>query len=244
MSYIDIFSALDKWEHLEEWELDKVKEVDALKILKDYLDNGGNPNARDHNTVVAETLLIYLVRSNLCNCTALLKLALKHGADINDKDYFGNTPLIVAAKHGRVDAMRVLLSYNPDVNAKNYSNETALMCAANVAVLTLLLDCQVNIEDKDNNGLTALMLAIIKGHTESMQLLIKHNADINAQDIKGRTPLLLAAAYKRSSEALILLEHNAEFYIVSNQWETPLMFAISSGDIDLVWALKLRGAKK
>ena len=59
-----------------------------------------------------------------------------------------------------------------------------LMLAINkelTKIAKLLIDYGVNIEQKLNNGTTALMIAADKGQIEIIQYLISHRADVNAK---------------------------------------------------------------
>ena len=53
----------------------------------------------------------------------------------------------------------------------------------------LLMERGANIEDKDIDGHTPLLLAAKWGKTETVKLLIERRANIEAKDSKGRTPL-------------------------------------------------------
>jgi ankyrin repeat protein len=73
----------------------------------------------------------------------MVELLLKHGANVNQADGVGTTPLMMAAAAGNADVVKVLLDHGADVNAKEHSNEqTALMFAANLdraEVISVLL---------------------------------------------------------------------------------------------------------
>lgn len=66
--------------------------------------------------------------------------------DVNDKDEWGDTALILAVYGGSKYIVQFLLNVGADINAKN------------------------------KKGITALMLAARKGHTDIVQLLKKHGA--------------------------------------------------------------------
>jgi ankyrin repeat protein len=50
-----------------------------------------------------------------------------------------------------------------------------------------------NVNFKDGNGETPLMLAATAGNIENIEVLLKHGADINAKDINDFTAVILAA---------------------------------------------------
>jgi hypothetical protein len=50
--------------------------------------------------------------------TELIKYLVNHGADPNDKTYFGATPLMYSAGNGHLDAVKLLISLGADPNAK------------------------------------------------------------------------------------------------------------------------------
>lgn len=53
------------------------------------------------------------------------------GANINEKNNSGMSPLHIATKRGQVDIVQILLSNNVDVNAVDLQNKTALWYAIN-----------------------------------------------------------------------------------------------------------------
>jgi ankyrin repeat protein len=72
------------------------------------------------------------------------------------------TPLLYAARDGRLEAARILVA------------------------------AKANVNDTDANGITPLIMAIINDQIETARFLLDHGADINATDWYGRTPLWAA----------------------------------------------------
>ena len=66
---------------------------------------------------------------------------------------------------------------------------------------------------KDDNGRTALMLAIIFERAEAEEIFLKYGADVNARDDEGYTALLYAACFGYSKVAKILLQNGAKVNI-------------------------------
>jgi ankyrin repeat protein len=59
----------------------------------------------------------------------MVKLLLKVGARVNEADYDGRTPLILAVNSGMEDAVKLLLDRGADVNAESDYGETAFALA-------------------------------------------------------------------------------------------------------------------
>ena len=59
-------------------------------------------------------------------------------------------------------------------------------------IAPLLLTHGADINAKDNDGFTSLMLASEKGHNKTVTLLLYHGTDINAKNKDGATSLLFA----------------------------------------------------
>jgi ankyrin repeat protein len=72
------------------------------------------------------------------------------------------SPLLYAARDGRLETARILVSAGADVN------------------------------QADANGITPLVMAISNNHVDVARFLMDHGADINASDWYGRTPLWAA----------------------------------------------------
>ena len=59
----------------------------------------------------------------------LCELLIDRGADVNDKNEYGDTPLHEASYWGYKDVCALLIERGADVNAKNNSGETPVHCA-------------------------------------------------------------------------------------------------------------------
>jgi hypothetical protein len=109
--------------------------------------------------------------------------------------------LAAKTSQGAASAMR----QPPAVQTGNQN--TALRRAAeagDIAELQLLFDQHVDLESRDAEGRTALMIATLNGQTGSVEALLAHGADPNAADARGMTPLQAAAAgdYRAIAAAL------------------------------------------
>ena len=58
------------------------------------------------------------------NRTAIARVLLEHGADVNRQSSNGNTPLHLAAKWNRIETAKLLLASGADVTIRNENGET------------------------------------------------------------------------------------------------------------------------
>lgn len=117
-------------------------------------------------------------------CTMLVSLALISSdthravvkrlfstADLNVRaSQHGQTALMLAVSHGRLDMVDLLLEAGADVNIRDEDGSTALMCAAehgHMEIVKLLMrHPDININATDNDGLSALSVAMEAGHRD------------------------------------------------------------------------------
>ncbi|XP_051955391.1 KN motif and ankyrin repeat domain-containing protein 1b [Xyrauchen texanus] len=99
--------------------------------------------------------------------------------DVNAKaSQAGQTALMLAVSHGRIDMVRALLSAGAEVNVQDDEGSSALMCAGehgNADIVKLLLaqpGCDATLTDNDES--TALSIALEAGHKDIAMLLYAH----------------------------------------------------------------------
>ena len=127
---------------------------------------------------------------------AIVEALLAHGADERAPDQTGKLPLIYAAARGRLDIVKRLLARNIDINTR-YPNELTLLMWASgpdektpeaqaIEVVSYLLDAGAHIDDRDDRGRSALMIAAEGGHAEIVDLLLRRGADSSLKDKTGK----------------------------------------------------------
>lgn len=188
-----------------------------LEMCELLLKAGANVNGKGTFSTSLQTASRY-------NHPEIVKLLLDHGADLEQKDYEGNTPLILAASQGNMEIVKMLLAHGAAIQAKNNGGWTALMQAAlfgRTKTLKFLLENGANANDKAENerNITVLMLACDSGSEESVKLLLEHGANLFAKDDVGLTAHKYAEWAKFfHAEILKLLPPLP----VSNEAESPL----------------------
>jgi uncharacterized protein len=126
----------------------------------------------------------------------IVEALLAHGADARTPDKTGKTPLIYAAASARFDIVKRLLAQNIDVNARYRNDLTLLMWASGpdqavpeaeaIKVVAYLVDAGAHIDDRDDRGRTALMIAAEGGHADIADLLLARGADPSLKDKAGK----------------------------------------------------------
>ena len=147
----------------------------------------------------------------------IIESLLVSGADINASANDGETPLITAAAHGKLEALRIILQHK---------------------------DKAVNIEAKRARGITALHAAAVKDHVDIIELLLTNGADINAECDTGATPLVLAAENGKLEALKFILQHKDKIVNVEAKGAgggTALHVAAYGGHSEIIELLLANG---
>ncbi|WP_198030080.1 ankyrin repeat domain-containing protein [Bradyrhizobium sp. Tv2a-2] len=134
---------------------------------------------------------------------AIVEALLTHGADERLPDDTGKPPIVYAAARAHLDIVKRLLARNIDINARYPNDLTLLMWASGpdekvaeadaIKVVAYLLDAGAHIDDRDDRGRTALMIAAEGGHAEMAALLLARGADPALKDKAGKRAADLTA---------------------------------------------------
>ena len=117
---------------------------------------------------------------------------LAQGADVNSKDFQGETPLLKAKD---LETVEFLLAQGARVDDKNNYGFTALIRASDLgrtSVVQALLERGAKINSINKYGNTPLMSAAMNGHVEVVATLLKLGADKAASNNLGKTALMFA----------------------------------------------------
>ncbi|NWU24092.1 MYPT2 phosphatase, partial [Dyaphorophyia castanea] len=181
----------------------------------------------------------------------MVKFLVENGANVNQQDNEGWTPLHAVASCGYLNIAEYLLSHGANVAAVNSEGEVPSDIAEEAAMKDLLLE-QVKkqgvdldlsrkeeeqqmlqdarqwlnsgrIEDikQPRTGATALHVAAAKGYSEVMRLLIQAGFNLNVQDNDGWTPLHAAAHWGVKEACSILAEALCDMDIRNKLGQTP-----------------------
>ncbi len=157
------------------------------------------------------------------NNKKMVDYLIKNGADINVVDDYGS-PL-----HASI--------INPMETAEN-----------SCALLRQLIELGIDVNYKDKNNLTPLMLASNSNNLEAMQVLIENGAYIDCEDNYCQTPLMLACRRpnacqgKNKEKFELLMKKKADVNCKNKGGESPLIIALSFENWDFAKCLIDAGA--
>ncbi len=202
----------------------------------------GDVNAKDNE---GETLLSTASSYDNEYTTEITQGLLKNGADVNQKNNDGFTPLMSAVKSGNcLYKISILLKAGAFVDATNIGQESALhrACyAKNVAIAKLLIESGADVNLKASEGFTPLMIAVQENDKQLVSLLMSSGAHINESNSLGWTALMCAVQYFKDDVVKLLLDNGADVNKQNAKGDTPLLIAIASGQAQNVFFLMQKG---
>lgn len=166
------------------------------------------------------------------------------GNDINTKDEYGQTALMVAAANNNAEITTLLLEHNANINATRNDGKTALIIAAyngSISIVKLLLDKRADPNISNNEGWSALYYAIRSDNHDISRLLVESGADVNDKTQRGETVLQLAAVKGNEDIVRLLLGKGADVH-VKYEGTTILVAAATRSRCNIVRLLLDNGA--
>jgi ankyrin repeat protein len=238
--------------------------ADALAALFDHGANNVNVREKSHG----QTALMWAAAQDNRD---VVRVLLAHGADVRARsdshqlpvslgegDAFrdsvmmpqrGFTPLLFAARNGRIESARLLLDAGADVNETAPNGDSALVIASfsdQGKFAAFLLERGAN-SNAAGAGYAALHAAVLRGDLELVKALCAHGADPNVRltkgsrqqreanwfalsaSLAGATPFFLAAKYGEIEIMRVLAANGADPRLSANNGITPLMAVAGAG---------------
>ena len=101
-------------------------------------------------------------------------------------------------------------------------------------VFDLLDKSTEDINFRDAEGKTPLLIAVLEGNLVIVQVLLQHGADPNLCDHNGNTPLILAAYFGHFDIAKALVEAKADVQARDEEGSRALCYAAQQDNLDIV----------
>lgn len=166
----------------------------------------------------------------------LVQHLVARGANVNEQDEAGNTPLhraIWGDGINRDDIEQILLEGGADPKMTNAAGRTPLHTAMgmlSVKKVETLVAGGAPLNAQDRNRDTALHLAAGYGKWDLAEVLLKAGADPNLPNREGNTPLHLASTGRKPEKGIpLLLRHGADPRRVNAKGLTPPSLAQTKG---------------
>ncbi|EHH59213.1 hypothetical protein EGM_09272 [Macaca fascicularis] len=144
-------------------------------VVQQLLDSGvckvDKQNRAGYSPIMLTALATLKTQDDIETVLQLFRLG-----DVNAKaSQAGQTALMLAVSHGRVDVVKALLACEADINVQDDDGSTALLCACEhghkeiAGLLLAVPSCDISLTDRD--GSTALMVALDAGQSEIASML-------------------------------------------------------------------------
>ncbi|KAF2638340.1 ankyrin [Massarina eburnea CBS 473.64] len=227
--------------------IEAIKRNDA-SLVEMFLEKGADPNRATSSGI----LPIFAALS--CSSAHIVHALVLHKADVTLRDVHGLTVLQAALdsplaqdKEAMPRLFEILLSSGADSRVKYSDGSTLLHRAVGqelglAKVAQRLVQCDINVNEQDRCGNTALHLAY---HSRlCTAVLLKHGTDVTIVNKKGLTPLLYATrqATKEKEPDLEELIRASDIRKTDSARRTPLHFASRNGLEKTVRTLLQAGA--
>eukprot|EP00092_Neocalanus_flemingeri_P106282 GFUD01136358.1.p1 GENE.GFUD01136358.1~~GFUD01136358.1.p1 ORF type:complete len:440 (-),score=128.58 GFUD01136358.1:156-1475(-) len=163
---------------------------------------------------------------------------------LDSKDQDGTTPLMLAARSGRVKVVSLLLEEGADPNIRKITGVTAIFLASvggYLDILTKLVEGGADPDPQSQEGGTPLMAAAQAGHLDVVEKLLLSGASHKSCMWDGANALFLAAQNGHTKIVMHLLTiPGVQVNQQRRDGATPLWIAAQMGHEDCV-RLLLRG---
>lgn len=239
---------------------------DQESVIQLLIDEGANIDQKDSWGRTA------LFHAASYGCLDIIRLLHENNANHHAASRSGRTPLQTAIFFSQKEAAMLLLNLGSDPTSRDNEGWNTLHHAVSVgfdSLVSQLLDRRrkvnnvpetglpishrmdlesdevIDINAQTNHWMTALHVAVIRGHHHVVKLLLKYNPDLEIARYDGSTPLYTATKNRDEAMVKILLNAGAKANVLAKRGWTPLHDAASSrlGNDTLIQLLLDSGAE-
>ena len=160
------------------------------------------------------------------------------GASPNQISAEGRNPLYEAASNGDIESVSYLLPMTVDKDASKFIWAPLHAAAFNgfLEIVKVLIEGGVNVERLNDDGETALSIAVKEGHTAVARTLLEVMDNVDCHGSESKTPLFHACVIGNSEIATKLLSRGADSRFSRNRLSC-LHMAAWGGHVEIVKAL-------
>jgi ankyrin repeat protein len=212
--------------------------LEAKDFVTELLNHGAKIDIQDN---YGDTALMFACRTG--NTETALEL-IARGADINIPNKKGETPFQIAfSKKNKVITETLLnkgVEHNPISlfnlisSGQTFQFKTAKQRKSDLEFLDMLLKHGLDVDQRDEDGLTALMVACMQRKTDEVKLLLQHGANPNLTDKEGYSAFYFACGNGEVEIAKALRDSGADVTKSAYGAFTPLISAVINGNEKMV----------
>ena len=168
----------------------------------------------------------------------------KYESSVNEASDSGRTPLASAVVWGNIDIVRMLLKSGANCDSLSFFEGGNVLHYAVEhefeEIADELTEKTVSVNERNEKGLTALMIAAANGNLAILKKLIKSKCEINCVDSNGLTPVMISVRNcllgDRSDEAIQciqeLIDAEADLSVCDDDGNNALMNLTDQWDED------------
>ena len=164
---------------------------------------------------------------------------LANGAKPDIKDLTGMSPLLVSARGGYLDTVKILLNAGSDINQINNDGFSALCLSTRHNKIDIVKEL---IKNGTKHLDSSLHISICSKNLELVKILLNAGANINTQKLNGYSILHYASVFNEIAIIKELVERGAHINIMTIHGTTPMSIAVSEGHLSIVKYLYEHGA--
>ncbi len=175
------------------------------EIVESLICKGADISNKDNSGMTA------LMHASTKGHLEVVKLLVEHRADINEKSRALSTAIMYSISMGHLETVNFLLERGANLTSMDkYYGENVLFYVVNkgyLEILKILLNKfkELNLDLKNTEGDTLLLLAVLKGNTKIVELLIEKGSNINYKNSRKKRSVFSLSLEKKNLEIISLL---------------------------------------
>jgi ankyrin repeat protein len=187
-------------------------EAGSLAVVEALLENGALVNI-----LAATNKDMPLALAAAGGHNKVVDLLLAKGADVHHQNAYGNTALMMAAKHHASGCVKALLAAGSNIHAKNNKGSTPLLLACYEEdlpkgmmggvqlppIFKQLVDAGADVNCVDKRGATPLLAACAGGIEELIVFLLDAGANPKVKEEGGLGPVAMAEFHKKKLRKVV-----------------------------------------
>lgn len=157
-----------------------------------------------------------------------LSILINNGADVNARNKYGVTPLLIAVQSDDLKTVKLLTSASADIHTKDtYGKSPLSMAFAGSSELFEAVINSKNATSQDSDGNTPLHIALLNSAPiAKIMYIIGLTSDVDIRNMDGDSALYIATKNNMKEVGELILAKNADIFASNKQNDSPLRVAL------------------